>query len=621
MYINWLSIKKILFIVTTLYVAPLSATKISIVNLDGAGEGFNDNTPATAIGGNTGITIGEQRLQVFQYAASVWESIIDDSVEIKVEANFDPLTCSASSAVLGSAGTAAVFKSFPNAPLSQTYYPVALANSIAGFDLTSLPDIRATFNVSVDNNNNCMNNKNWYYGLDGNKSANTIDLLFIVMHEIGHGLGFQTFVDVTTGKKFGMPGRNDVYMRNLEDHSLGLTWDQLTDSQRLASITDTGDLHWIGSNVLAKTSSYTGGVNQGHIRQYAPAAISAGSSVSHFDSALTPNELMEPFITSSPKGPGLAIELLKDIGWRVFSDFSPVLGQISDISMSGVSTQAQFVARDDDTAHSSLNFNLTSSNATLIDSSGLSVTDTGILRTLNITPNYGATGTATITLQVSDGVNLVTQSFQLTVTNSSPSISIVAPVNSLDFRLTDFVSFQASANDVEDGTLSSSVEWSSSLDGVLGVGSLVSTSLSMGTHTITASITDSGGLVATAVVSVNIYGDADFDGMNDLWELTSFSTLARDGAGDFDGDGISDLDEYLISISSPDGDLNSDGIVNVVDMLLAQQILNGQIAITQLQLAHGDVAPLINGMPVPDGLFNVADMLIISRKISGLTSF
>jgi len=611
----------ILLSLASLYVSLSSATQITIVNLDNANEGFNDATPAVPVGGNTGLTIGEQRLQVFQYAARVWESIIDDSVEIRVEANFDPLTCSASSAVLGSAGPTTVFKSFPNAPLSQTWYPVALANSIAGSDLTSLPDIRATFNGSVDNNNNCLNNTNWYYGLDGNKSANTMDLLFVVMHEIGHGLGFLTFVDVDSGKKFGTPGRNDVFMRNLEDHSLGLTWDKLTDSQRLASITDTADLHWVGSNVSTNTSAYTVGVNQGHIRQYAPAAIAAGSSVSHFDSALTPNELMEPFITSTPKGPGLAIELMKDIGWRVFSDFSPVLGLISDVTMSGESGHSQFVVRDDDTAHSSLIFNFTSSNIALIDPLGLSVTGTGSLRTLNISPNSGATGTAIITLQVSDGVNTATESFQLSVTNSSPIINIFSPQNNADFILTDIVSFHATASDAEDGSLSSSIVWSSSLDGVLGVGSVVDISMSIGTHTIIASITDSGGLVSTAVFNINIYGDADFDGMNDLWELNNFSTLSRDGLGDFDGDGISDLDEYLISITSPDGDLNSDGIVNVVDMLLAQKILNGQISITQLQLSHGDVAPLINGMPAPDGLFNVADMLIISRKISGLTSF
>jgi hypothetical protein len=39
--------------------------------------------------------------------------------------------------------------------------------------------------------------------------------------------------------------------------------------------------------------------------------------------------------------------------------------------------------------------------------------------------------------------------------------------------------------------------------------------------------------------------DTDADGMPDIWEMLYFNTLDRDGTGDYDGDGISDLDEYL----------------------------------------------------------------------------
>lgn len=39
--------------------------------------------------------------------------------------------------------------------------------------------------------------------------------------------------------------------------------------------------------------------------------------------------------------------------------------------------------------------------------------------------------------------------------------------------------------------------------------------------------------------------DTDDDGMDDSWELAYFRTLAHDGNGDFDGDGMTDLHEYL----------------------------------------------------------------------------
>jgi len=39
--------------------------------------------------------------------------------------------------------------------------------------------------------------------------------------------------------------------------------------------------------------------------------------------------------------------------------------------------------------------------------------------------------------------------------------------------------------------------------------------------------------------------DTDGDGIDDGWEMAYFGTLARDGSGDFDGDGQTDLQEYI----------------------------------------------------------------------------
>jgi hypothetical protein len=48
-----------------------------------------------------------------------------------------------------------------------------------------------------------------------------------------------------------------------------------------------------------------------------------------------------------------------------------------------------------------------------------------------------------------------------------------------------------------------------------------------------------------AALTIRSISDSDADGMLDSWELSCFGSLARDGTGDFDGDGISDLDEFL----------------------------------------------------------------------------
>ena len=60
-------------------------------------------------------------------------------------------------------------RDFIGAEWTNTWYHGALANKRAGFDLdTRNGDIRARFNSSIGNNDNCIAGSDWYYGYDGN---------------------------------------------------------------------------------------------------------------------------------------------------------------------------------------------------------------------------------------------------------------------------------------------------------------------------------------------------------------------------------------------------------------------------------------------------------------------
>jgi hypothetical protein len=230
--------------------APVAAGAgtVQIVNGDDPGEGFNDPTPAAPVGGNGGTTIGQQRLVAFEHAAGIWAAKLDSAVPIQILARFDPLFCTSTTAVLGSAGTISVARDFLRAPLRGTWYQAALANKIAGEDLTpGVPDIRARFNGEIGKPG-CLEGRGWYYGLDGNE-GNGIDLVAVLLHEFAHGLGFASFTSVSTGQPFR--GHDDAYSRFYYDYSLGLVRDDMTNPQRLLSAVNTGNVVWTGEHVFA----------------------------------------------------------------------------------------------------------------------------------------------------------------------------------------------------------------------------------------------------------------------------------------------------------------------------------------------------------------------------------
>jgi hypothetical protein len=297
------------------------AATFIINNVDGSGEGFNDPTAVAPVGGNPGTTLGQQRLNVFERTAEIWGSVIDSDVPIRIQAAFDPLTCSASSAVLGSAGTIQIIRDFPNAPQSGTWYHTALANALAGSDLIpASDDISATFNSSLDNNNNCLSGINWYLGFDHNPSAG-INLLVVLLHEFAHGLGFSGFVNLSNGRL--LQNLPDVFSIATLDNSSGLHWNQMSNGQRRSSATNTGNVVWDGAQVRGAAGDLlvSGQDGAGNVRLYAPNPAEAGSSIYHYDTVANPDLLMEPILNSSLDGRlDLTDELMSDIGWILFAD-------------------------------------------------------------------------------------------------------------------------------------------------------------------------------------------------------------------------------------------------------------------------------------------------------------
>ncbi len=303
------------------------AANFTIINADAAGVGFNDTTPVSPVGGNTGTTLGQQRLNVYIAAANQWGAVLAGNITIRVSAKWTALSCTQNSAVLGSAGATEVFRNFFHAPVSGHWYAKALADQLSGSDLDPAnADISANFNLNLGKPG-CLAGIFFYLGLDNNHGSN-IDFYTVLLHELAHGLGFQTFTSGSTGNFLqGFPSIWDDF---IFDNTTNKTWSQMTAGERSTSALNTGHLVWNGANVITSvpqvlqpngTGGFTGADSQNRAQLYAPSTFQSGSSVSHYDTALTPNQIMEPFITPTlvhqiTPPTDLTFPLLNDIGWQ-----------------------------------------------------------------------------------------------------------------------------------------------------------------------------------------------------------------------------------------------------------------------------------------------------------------
>lgn len=146
------------------------------------------------------------------------------------------------------------------------------------------------------------------------------------------------------------------------------------------------------------------------------------------------------------------------------------------------------------------------------------------LVTAEVTDSADNTGDDSITVNISDPA-----------TNNPPQVAITSPANGSSFAQGDNVSFTGTASDPEDGNIASGLSWTSSLDGSIGSGASFSTSgLSVGSHTITAMATDSGGLGDTAQISLTITvppSGLEFYGMADGGSCGPGSTMTTTAGG------------------------------------------------------------------------------------------
>jgi len=123
--------------------------------------------------------------------------------------------------------------------------------------------------------------------------------------------------------------------------------------------------------------------------------------------------------------------------------------------------------------------------------------------TASMYPTMGWCSTSARTLD-SDDLAGIEKLYPSGGTNTAPTVTITAPLAGASFLLGSLVTFAGSASDKEDGNITSRLVWRSSVDGQIGTGGLLARTLSVGSHTITASVTDSSGVASSRQVGIKV---------------------------------------------------------------------------------------------------------------------
>ena len=244
----------------------------------------------------------------FEYAVSIWETQIKSDVIIVVDADFSSL----GTGILGGAGTTTIHRDFSGAPVTETWYAAALANALSGVDQNgSTAEISASFNNNIN-----ISGLDWYYGIDGNTPSNRIDFASVVLHEIGHGLGFfgsMTKSGLTGSWGYsGYPVIYDTFTENLTGDSL--LNDFANGSVALGNQLTSNALYFNGPNANAANGG-------SRVELYAPSSWQQGSSYSHVGESFngTSSALMTYSIgageTEHSPGP-VTLGLFEDLGWN-----------------------------------------------------------------------------------------------------------------------------------------------------------------------------------------------------------------------------------------------------------------------------------------------------------------
>jgi len=275
-----------------------------------------------------------EAIDAFEHALRIWETHLQSTVPIAVRASWEDME----GLTLGSAGPTLI-STVPQIAGGEpdTWYAIAQASAMTGVNQregeTDEDGNPINFDVNVTMNSDF---DDWYFGTDGNTPQNRIDFVTVVLHEIGHGIGFIGSVSGNEDSEvaswgFGGLGFPMIYDLSVEDGDQNmLVKNEAIYANPSSSLYEAATGQRNGVFFLGESATQA---NFGTpVRLFTPNPWEPGSSYSHVDEADftgTENELMRPRINraNSVHTPGPVVcGMLDDWGWPIGIDCLELIG-------------------------------------------------------------------------------------------------------------------------------------------------------------------------------------------------------------------------------------------------------------------------------------------------------
>ncbi len=307
-------------------------------------SGWTDPSPRAPIRGNTGTTLGEQRRNAMLEAARLLSEQLRPAVPIRLQACWAQLEFTETSGVLAQAGPRFLVVDDPGRGLSFPYldarHTIHFTPGAAHQAGTSFcrfaggncsnpeADIRATFNLAVDNASNV--NRRFDYGIERPDTLTGPSFVAVSMHELAHGLGFVGLVGLggsggalgTRSTAFGLPyddsyGRHARIVEITSDPQVPKEFLRATDAERAAALTSGTALRFAAPRAVnALNNRLRDNIPPFNMVQlHAPTEVASGGTYSHLGAQHTSQLMLATATSPAIRTLGLGLEMLQSMGF------------------------------------------------------------------------------------------------------------------------------------------------------------------------------------------------------------------------------------------------------------------------------------------------------------------